>query len=428
MEAMTENSVLIQLMGFPPTEVVDWDIASDARVDWKSVDERLRSHPVEASIPLQYQYGYVNHQSPLELALLNYETPVPICTISSFIMAHPGSLCWNTLATAAVRGHASTEAINFLLDSVPAEISKNIAAQFLPEAVEMKNLQAMRALITRSSNSLSPNGCILGKELLECGRSDVFLERLKLLLREGTRLDVGGPEWAEGLLIREELGNSVMGIAIAKVLRSGSDNGWAHVSTVDWDILTTCIHYIDGARTGFLPTAECPIFISAIGIVPHSILIPLLKRCSVDFRHTGSFSSFFDTGTFWKFFTKAISVATDERDNKHWQHILGEILKKYGEKSEYSLTDKYWKTLFSTLMRRTSGKCVNDQGRLPMHIAAHSGLKWCEGLEEILKSNYSALEQRDGFTGMLPFQLAAIGSEPDPTIVYQLLKHRPNII
>jgi len=425
---MTQNSVLIQLMGFPPNDVLDWDIASDARVDWDSVDERLRSHPIEASIPLQHQCGCVNPQSPLELALLNYETPVPIGTISSFISAHPGSLCWNTLATVAVRGHASTEAINFLLDSVPAEISKNIATQFLPEAIEMKNLQAMRSLITRSADSLSLNGYILGEELLECGRSDVFLERLNLLLREGTRADVGNPEWAKGLLKKEELGNSVMGIAIDKVMRSGCDNGWAHVHKVDWDILTTCIYYVDSARTGRIPSPDDPIFISAIGIVPHAILVQLLKRSSVGFRHTGSFCNFFDTETFWKFFKKAITVATDKKDNGYWQHILSAVLKKYGEGNECNSSEKYWKKLFFTLMRRTSGKVVDDQGRLPMHIAAHSGLKWCEGLEEILKSNYSALEQRDGYTGLLPFQLAAVRSEFDPTIVYQLLKQRPNII
>ena len=70
--------------------------------------------------------------------------------------------------------------------------------------------------------------------------------------------------------------------------------------------------------------------------------------------------------------------------------------------------------------------CVKYQGRLPIHVAAESGLAWDDGMKTIVEANLSAIETVDEVTNLLPFGLAAAGRDKDLQSIYELLRHFPN--
>lgn len=74
--------------------------------------------------------------------------------------------------------------------------------------------------------------------------------------------------------------------------------------------------------------------------------------------------------------------------------------------------------------------CVNErdeEGRLPVHIAAECGLPFPD-LMPIVWANMSALEERDPKTGLYTFALAASQSSSDLATIYTLLEENPNVI
>ena len=66
--------------------------------------------------------------------------------------------------------------------------------------------------------------------------------------------------------------------------------------------------------------------------------------------------------------------------------------------------------------------------RLPLHRSADIGLRWMDGMREILKANYLALREVDAVTGLYPFMLAAVGETSDMTSVFNLLSSNPQLI
>lgn len=88
--------------------------------------------------------------------------------------------------------------------------------------------------------------------------------------------------------------------------------------------------------------------------------------------------------------------------------------------------------LFMTLCKskqdyRIYSQIKDENGRLPLHIAAHMGLTWTKGLGEIWNSNRSAVDEVDGKTGLLPPMLAAVG-DSDLETIFELLRQSPSSI
>lgn len=73
----------------------------------------------------------------------------------------------------------------------------------------------------------------------------------------------------------------------------------------------------------------------------------------------------------------------------------------------------------------------DHEDKLPLHVAAERGLKWTEGLKEILESNLSALKENDRQTNLPPFILAATANNSytqDLSSIFELLRHNPESI
>ena len=59
--------------------------------------------------------------------------------------------------------------------------------------------------------------------------------------------------------------------------------------------------------------------------------------------------------------------------------------------------------------RNTTYNCAHlkdEDGRLPLHLAAEMGVVESEGLREIIDANVDAVQEPDGLTGLFPFALA----------------------
>jgi hypothetical protein len=65
---------------------------------------------------------------------------------------------------------------------------------------------------------------------------------------------------------------------------------------------------------------------------------------------------------------------------------------------------------------------------LPIHTAARYGLKWENGMKDIVEDDLSSLEIADPTTNLYPFALAASTSEYDFTSVYELIRHRVDLL
>jgi len=70
----------------------------------------------------------------------------------------------------------------------------------------------------------------------------------------------------------------------------------------------------------------------------------------------------------------------------------------------------------------------NKQGRLPLFIALEQGVKWSDGLNEILKGYGGAIEHVDVATGLEAFMLSAAGTNTNLETVFMLLHDHPAAI
>ena len=73
--------------------------------------------------------------------------------------------------------------------------------------------------------------------------------------------------------------------------------------------------------------------------------------------------------------------------------------------------------------------CVPDpHGRLPLHLALESGKRWTQGIKDIISCYPEALGIPDCQTGLLPFQIAAMGANPDLTTIFEVIRTNPSLL
>ena len=132
-------------------------------------------------------------------------------------------------------------------------------------------------------------------------------------------------------------------------------------------------------------------------------------------------------------------------------HRILEIVKFYD--TDLSGTDKRGRTALvkaiyidKIIQRRTSTRDVikmilggissecatirDGAGRLPLHIAAELGLRWDDGLCDIINAHYRGLEEPHSVSGLYPFVLAAQAGpgDKDLTTLYRLIRERPRLL
>mmetsp|Transcript_375 Transcript_375/g.539 ORF Transcript_375/g.539 Transcript_375/m.539 type:complete len:377 (-) Transcript_375:278-1408(-) len=89
-----------------------------------------------------------------------------------------------------------------------------------------------------------------------------------------------------------------------------------------------------------------------------------------------------------------------------------------------------WGEIVSLISHFDCAFIRDDRNRLPIMVAAECGLKWNNGMKEIIESNFIALKEQDEETNLPPFALAAAASNnaKDLTSVFELIRHDPDSV
>ncbi len=80
-----------------------------------------------------------------------------------------------------------------------------------------------------------------------------------------------------------------------------------------------------------------------------------------------------------------------------------------------------------------SSECAtlrDGAGRLPLHIASELGLRWDDGLSDIINAYYGGIEEPHPVSGHYPFILAAQAGTGDKDLdtLYRLIRERPRLL
>lgn len=67
-------------------------------------------------------------------------------------------------------------------------------------------------------------------------------------------------------------------------------------------------------------------------------------------------------------------------------------------------------------------------GRLPLHLALEAGMKWDEGVSELVSAAPEYLDHKDVSTGMIPFLVASSNDECELSTLYSLLRENPAVL
>lgn len=77
----------------------------------------------------------------------------------------------------------------------------------------------------------------------------------------------------------------------------------------------------------------------------------------------------------------------------------------------------------------TSAACFADpSGRLPLHLALHTGKKWDQGVRDLVQVHPEGLAHLDPTCNLFPFLLAAQGEPSDLNTVYEVLRVNPSVL
>ena len=124
--------------------------------------------------------------------------------------------------------------------------------------------------------------------------------------------------------------------------------------------------------------------------------------------------------------------------NQLLQRLINEPRERDDEIFERDIEKEYFSDALKFLLGTTdptkpksflSCAYIKDkQSRYPLHEATEKGIALSEGLEEILLSNFDAVREPDGLTGLYPFMLAAAEPYSDLKSVFYLLQQDPSCI
>jgi ankyrin repeat protein len=107
--------------------------------------------------------------------------------------------------------------------------------------------------------------------------------------------------------------------------------------------------------------------------------------------------------------------------------IPNDFLEK--QENELSVLDATESALTQLAKRYPKGAMTPDrQGRLPIHLAIESGKQYEQGIHALVQAAPQTLEQGDVKTGLPPFLLAATSPKASLTLVWELVRARPDLI
>ena len=300
--------------------------------DWDAVRERIISHPHEASL------RDVNRGDlPLKIALENKSMPIPESVLKSLLAAYPHALDDWVFNYACSMPHTTVEVIAVLLDTDPSLVFRTDIHRSLPihTAAGFGNVEIARFLIKKYPDCLSVRDDANRLPLHNACRWGSTLS-VKLFLEEGIRYNVGGPNGAGGLFLKDIIGKTPLDRGVDRLKKLESDS-------VALQNLTLCSAVAARVQNDNMESKE---------ELPPSLFI---IQALIDF-------------------VIQVDRMFPHRYRETWRELF--------------------RTLLSTDLDRKVAKVLDSSGSLLFHYAAAKGLTLAKGLGEILEAYPLALYTR----------------------------------
>ena len=375
------NSQLLQNMGVPKDDseiLYDHYCATLKDADWDAVQERISSHPKEAS-----QKDCIHDLFPLDIALnSDLKQKIPLQVYSSLIEANPYNVGESSLSLIkqAFPSPYTVELLQQMLN-VGVFIDEQ---KILEVALTQGNDDAVRVLLDRSPHAVKAKSPKTGRLPLHIACDVGKPEIVELILDLGVKHDVGGQFGAGGIYEKDFNGDTPLGLIIHEMNNPFESEASRNLRTC------AATAYLVRGDTHYFPILHTALLISTPAAFEQVLVIA-------------------------KEFDQDLS-GTDH-------HGRTALVKAIHFKKEHPHSKKLISTLLGWSLKSLA--CVRDgAGRFPLHIAAEMDLEWNNGLEDIVHANRAALKEPHSVTGLYPFMIAAnMSAELEST--YFLLKEDP---
>mmetsp|Transcript_27260 Transcript_27260/g.40272 ORF Transcript_27260/g.40272 Transcript_27260/m.40272 type:complete len:505 (-) Transcript_27260:18-1532(-) len=425
------NSTLLQLMGLPLDEDdISYDICLDlSKASWSDVENRITTHPSEAT-----EEDCLHGNSPLEIILKSkskQEIPLDIYRKilekkKDEVEEHqPNQHQFNEgifiyVCRKKYREEYMKNLVSLLLDHMEGADGRKL----IEMTIWYRNLAAANAVLARYPDCLLQRDDIKGQIPLHvaCVENNDGTEMIQLLLLEGVKKNVGGLFGAGGLYVKDNKGNTPLSQLIQCM-----NNPFAW----DSELVTLCVRVAFEASQSQMMDGLQEMDQSMHDQQPEvSIHFPILHE-AMKIASPDSFYRIIEivkdydvelSGTDRRGRTALIQAIYLNDEERVQQNVGG-----FGSKLQYTrkISTKEIISMIVSTVQSNCGKNRDGAGRLPLHIATELGLRWDEGICDIVYANRHGLKERHCVTGLYSFMTAAAVSDADLGTIYKLLRAKP---
>jgi len=440
------NSQLLQLMGLPSDEDdISYDICLDlSNASWDEVSSRITTHPSEA-----IEEDCLHGNSPLEIMIKTKskeEIPLDVFTkILSEGQEESGeseshSLIHEGIFMLVVRKQYSDEYMTKLMALLLDHVKNADGRRLIEMCIWYGNLAAAMVVIQRFPEAIRKKDHIKGQLPLHiaCEESNNTRQSklIEILLAEGLKGDVGGQFGAGGLFEKDYKGTS----PLMQIIHTMNNP-----FTWDADLFEICVKgafecyresfpVLQGQGSTTATIGDETEFSFTLDIDElqleddNQFHFPILHEA----MHISSPDAFY----------RIIEIVKDHdhelagKDRRGRTALIKAIYldveeSQSGSGSKINYKRKTsTKEIISMIIGAVTSDCANVRdgaGRLPIHIASEIGLRWDEGIADIVFANSNGLEERHCVTGLYPFMISAVGPDRDLTTIFKLLRERPKL-
>lgn len=381
-------------------------------ISWEAIEERLKTNPQDCYEKDSFGVTALNH------CIRKRHTDVPLSIIEKIIEINPGSIILKDKMTGFNALHLAVDtnnihAVKIILDKYTDAVTKECKDGKLPIHFA-KSEQVARMLIEQHPKGL---GYISNSGHLPlfsaCLNDQVPSQVIEVLIQEGAKFRIGQQypnnlscHSCGGVLVKDLYGDTPLKIMFRRIL-FGRNSLQDDIDDRLWEKLCILLKYTYLALHG-QPVCE------------ESIPIPMVH-------------ALIECGANPKIVQYVIKRYPDEvvKRDKYGKTPLSIAASKVDVMPEMiDILLKAEKSNKNGIIR--SARMVDNEKRLPLHLAIESGRTWANGVEKIAIAEPLALETRDIKTRMYPFMLAAVPSYKwDNTCydtIYTLLRAAPHVV
>ena len=373
----------------------------DGNPDWNAIEKYLEQiEQPSLSSPIK----------PLIDILLSYEdNPVPHQIIKlileKLVTTYHSDICFDevTMMTASKNIYTSQQTMLHLLDQVSTlqmeELEVFVSTKLIHECAKFNNINVARAIIVkypRALDSCNPMGmrpihAAFSYQNQSAKRSDM----VRLLLSEGTKHDIGGPNGCGGVFLqRKSRGSNVGGSPIELALYYLRQKIYEEDCENEWECLLACVDVIKAT----IPDFQLVNYLIKLDISMEKLIEQIVNRFDIDLNDTDSSGM------------TPLIVAIQERKASYIRCLL---------KIQKCATEA---------IRCCEVSGITYRNCLPLHIAVNEGITWDDGMKEILQANQLASGYFDPFTGLFPFMVAAQWKNNSLDDMFNLLQSNPGVV